>query len=292
MVAELALTSPQPIMARDDLKTLMEQALRYVKSGLLPNAIKTPEQALIIMSQGRELGIPPTVALRQITVVNGKPTCSAELMLGLVHRTYGQAAMRVFRTDNESCTVQYRQAGWDGVSEYTFTMDDAKRAGLLKNPVWTQYPAAMLRARAISATIRFAFPECINGLYTTEELGGDVVVTDEGEVMPTAAFEVVDVPSGQIVANDQTTLRDRMAARRVVAEDGTVLKDNEQPQILDDPLTCQGCRNEIKGARFRDGTILEPGDVANRSTERFGKALCMACSKIAAARQEAGAEAQ
>lgn len=191
MTTDLALTRPDPSMDRDSLRTMMDQAVRYVDSGLLPSSIKTPQQALIIMAQGRELGIPSTVALRQIVVVQGKPTCSAELMMALVHRTYGQSAIRVFRTDNEACTVQYRQAGWDGVSEYTFSMEDAKRANLLKNPTWNQYPAAMLRARAISATVRFAFPECISGLYLPEEMGaavkivdGEVMVTDDGPPTP------------------------------------------------------------------------------------------------------------
>lgn len=184
MTTGLALTRPEPIMDHQSLELMLDQAERYVASGLLPASIKTPQQALIIMAQGRELGIPSTVALRGIVVVQGKPTCSAELMMALVHRTYGQSAMRVFRTDNEACTVQYRQQGWDGVSEYTFTMDDAKRANLLKNPTWNQYPAAMLRARAISATVRFAFPECISGVYTPEELGADVTIVD-GEAIPT-----------------------------------------------------------------------------------------------------------
>lgn len=183
MSTDLALTRPEPLMDHQSLKTMMDQAVRYVESGLLPNTIKTPQQALIVMAQGRELGIPPTVALRGIVVVQGKPTCSAELMMALVHRAYGQSAMRVYRTDNESCTIQYRQQGWDGVSEYTFSMEDAKRAGLLKNPTWNAYPAAMLRARAISATVRFAFPEVISGVYTPDEAGADFKVVD-GEVVP------------------------------------------------------------------------------------------------------------
>lgn len=185
MTTDLALTRPDPTMDHQSLKTLMDQAIRYVDSGLLPSSIKTPQQALIIMAQGRELGIPSTVALRQIVVVNGKPTCSAELMLALVRRTYGQGAMRVARTDGKSCTVQYRQAGWDGISENTFTIEEAEQAGLFKNPVWRQYPAAMLRARAISSTVRFAFPECISGLYLPEEMGASVKIVD-GEVVADA----------------------------------------------------------------------------------------------------------
>lgn len=185
MSTDLALTRPDPTMDHQSLKTMMDQAVRYVDSGLLPSSIKTPQQALIIMAQGRELGIPSTVALRSIVVVNGRPTCSAELMMALVRRTYGQGAMRVSKTDGKSCTVQYRQAGWDGISENTFTIEEAEQAGLFKNPVWRQYPAAMLRARAISSTVKFAFPECITGLYLPEEMGASVKVVD-GEVVPDA----------------------------------------------------------------------------------------------------------
>lgn len=182
MSTELALTRPDPTLSMESLRVQMEAAKRFVDSGLLPKSINTPQQALIIMAQGKELGIPATVALRSIVVVQGKPTCSAELMMALVHRSYGQAAMRVFKTDNESCTIQYRQQGWDGISEYTFSMEDAKRAGLTKNPTWGQYPAAMLRARAISAVVRFAFPECISGVYAPGELGEDVSVSEDGSI--------------------------------------------------------------------------------------------------------------
>lgn len=230
MTAELALTRPEPTMDRSDLRTLMDQAVRYVESGLLPASIKTPQQALIIMAQGRELGIPSTVALRQIVVVQGKPTCSAELMLALVHRTYGQSAMRVFKTDNESCTVQYRQQGWDGISDYTFSIEDAKRANLLKNPTWTQYPAAMLRARAISATVRFAFPECLSGLYLPEELGADVTVVD-GEVVP-VGMEVgapqSPTPIRQPSEIINPTAPEEVRARAMVQVDG---EDISQRQI-------------------------------------------------------------
>jgi hypothetical protein len=183
MTTDLALTRPDPTMDEGTLRVMMAVADRYVKSGLLPASIKTPQQALIIMGMGRELGIPATVALRGIVVVNGKPTCSAELMMALVHRTYGQSAIRVYKTDSKACTVQYRQAGWDGISEHTFTIEEAEQAGLFKNPVWKQYPAAMLRARAISAAVRFAFPECISGVYLPEEMGATVDVVD-GEVVP------------------------------------------------------------------------------------------------------------
>lgn len=196
MATDLALTKPDPTLDRDSLKTLMDAAVRYVASGLLPGEVNTPQKALVIMTAGRELGVPATYALRNIHVVKGKPVCSAELLLALVRRSYGPGAIRVAKTSNTACTVQYREQGWDGISEYTFTIEDAKQAGVTNNPTWRNYPAAMLRARCISAVVRFAFPECIAGLYTPEEMGADVVVSDEGHVT------VVDSTAETIAPHD------------------------------------------------------------------------------------------
>lgn len=192
MVAELALTKPDPTLTEDGLRLMMAAAKRYVDSGLLPAEVNTPQKALVIMKAGRELGIPDTYALRNIHVVKGKPVCSSELLLALVRRTYGPGAIRVGKTSNTACTVQYREQGWDGISEYTFTIEDAKQAGVASSNTWRSYPAAMLRARCISAVVRFAFPEAIAGLYTPEELGAEVLVTDDGGV------QVVDVEPSNV----------------------------------------------------------------------------------------------
>lgn len=61
------------------------------------------------------------------------------------------------------------------------------------------------------------------------------------------------------------------------------------PTAVDDdlppPPTCADCDTEIKGARFRDGVVLTAEQVAQRSQERFERVLCVACSRLASARQ-------
>lgn len=214
MAADLALTRPDPSLTMDRLRAEMEAAKRYVDSGLLPSGIKTPQQALTIMSVGREVGVPATYALRNIHVIEGKPTCSAELLMALVRRSYGQAALRVREATNEACTVEYREQGWDGVSSLTFTIDDARKAQLAEKAMWKKYPRAMLRSRAVSECVRTAFPECIAGLYTPEELGAEVRVADDGSVeiapppLTTPALSVLDharerperTPHGKVTA--------------------------------------------------------------------------------------------
>jgi hypothetical protein len=179
-----------------------EMASSLVKTGFLPEAIKTPEQAVAVMLKGRELAIPPMYALSNIAIVKGKPTISAELMLALIHRSHGQRAIRVKESSDTQCVVEYRMAGWNDVQTYAFTIDQAKQAGLLSNQTWTKYPAAMLRARCISAVARMAFPGSIGGMYVPGELGDAVDVTDEGEVVSVAP--VADHATGEIVDAPQT----------------------------------------------------------------------------------------
>lgn len=178
-----------------DTWTMMkEQAGMLVKTGFLPTAIKTPEQAVAIMLKGNELRIPSMYALSNIAVIQGKPVCNAELMLALIYRDHGDEAIRFPQSDHERCTIAYRRRSWHEPQTYSFTIADAQRAGLTSNQTWHKYPAAMLRARCISAVARLAFPDSIGGMYTPEELGAAVTVNDEG------AIEVLDVtPPPQVV---------------------------------------------------------------------------------------------
>lgn len=175
MSKELAL-----IPSAQEWTQLKEIALMAVKSGLLPSSIKTPEQAVIIALKGRELGIPPMVAFAQISVINGKPCMSAELMLAQIYKNNPSASISFIKNDDQGCVLEAARKG-SKPSTWSFTMEEAKAAGLLGKDVWKKYPAAMLRARAISAMARAMFPDAINGVsYTPEELGSDVEIADDG----------------------------------------------------------------------------------------------------------------
>ena len=50
-----------------ELATMKELASLLVKSGLLPQAIKTPEQAIVIILKAKELNIPPIQAFSSST---------------------------------------------------------------------------------------------------------------------------------------------------------------------------------------------------------------------------------
>lgn len=176
------LSAPNATMPNtEQWQLLRAQAAELLKSRLLPASITTPEAVVAIIVKGRELGIPAMYALSNIVVIKGKPTCSAELMLALVKRDHGPDAIHLAESTRESCTLQYRSGTFEG--RFTWDQEDAKLAGLWgQSAPWTQYPKAMLRARAISALVRAEFPDSIGGMYTAEELGAPVQMTDDGAI--------------------------------------------------------------------------------------------------------------
>lgn len=155
----------------------------FVPSGLRGK----PDAITACVLFGHEVGIPPMQALAKIHVIDGRPSMSAELMRAMVQR----AGHDVWFEDTTTtrATLCGRRANWpdDRVSKVTWTMDDAKKAGLDGRQNWRKYPRAMLKARATGELCRDLFADVLGGIsYTVEELqDGDVV---DGEIVePVAA---------------------------------------------------------------------------------------------------------
>jgi len=170
------------LVVKDEWHVLNEQAETLLKSGFLPASIKTKEQAIAIGLKGKELGIPLMQAISSINIIQGKPCASAELMLALVYKNCPRGKFSIKVTTNEKCVIEAARPG-EATAVFEYTIEDAKRAGIVREGgPWSKYPAAMLRARNISAVARGIFPDAISGIsYTPEELGANV--DEEGKVI-------------------------------------------------------------------------------------------------------------
>ena len=140
-----------------------------------------PEAVMAAMLTGHEIGIGPMQALSAISVINGRPCMSAKLMRALVHRAGHDLWFEV--KSNTKVTICARRADWpeDRVAKVTWTMDDAKAAGLAGGQNYRKYPRAMLAARATGEICRDNFADVLGGIgYTPEELSdGDLVADDD-----------------------------------------------------------------------------------------------------------------
>ena len=160
---------------------MKERAALLVKSGFLPVAIKTPEQALTIMLTGQELGLGFMEALRSINVIQGKPCMAAQLLLGLCYRTKEVEQAFFEKKTAEECIYVLKRKG-NPAERVVWNMGHAKAMGLADRDNWKKQPQTMLEWRAISKAARLVFPDAICGLYTPEEIaeGVDLVDTPTG----------------------------------------------------------------------------------------------------------------
>jgi hypothetical protein len=83
--------------------------------------------------------------------------------------------LRVTGDDRTATAHLIRADDPDFTYEAIWTLDRARVAGLAGKNVWKNYPAAMLRARAITEVARMGASDALYGLvYTPEELGAEV----------------------------------------------------------------------------------------------------------------------
>ncbi|WP_371796012.1 recombinase RecT [Streptomyces sp. NBC_01718] len=200
---------------------------------LLPDAYrKQPASVLWAMEYGRALGLDVVTTITTIHVIKGKPTQSADLMLG---RARGAGHRVRIKSERTRCVVTIVRADDpDDVNEIEWTLDDAVTARLCElrdgrpyardqknQPTsWEKYPRAMLRSRAIAECVRAACPEVLHGaIYTAEELGA--VVDQSGN-----AVEVeVDRPAPQVIPH---TVQEPTAPSRDYLAEAVAAADTEQ----------------------------------------------------------------
>ena len=163
-----------------DLPAIFELAKHLVPSGMLPDHVKTPGQAVAIILAGRELGMPPMRSLRSLVLVKGKVVESADSQLARFKADGGKASFT--HLDDTRAVLKLTHPNGDEHGE-AFTIDDAKRAGLMSNPTWQKYPKAMLRSRVITAGLKSIGWDGAVGNYDPDEAreinGGKPVATVE-----------------------------------------------------------------------------------------------------------------
>lgn len=170
------------VLAGEAYAAIKEQAESVVKSGFLPTAVKTAEQALAIAMKGHEVGFGFMQSFSHINIIGGKPCISAEGMNFLIRKNFPRSKIVLVQRDDGLCKIKVKRSPDDDFAEFAFSMDDAKRASLLANPSWQKYPRAMLFARCFSEMARVVFPDALGGIsYTPEEMGA--TVNEDGEVI-------------------------------------------------------------------------------------------------------------
>lgn len=206
-----------------------------VKAGFAPKG-STVESAVVAMIHGSKLGLDPLSAVQGIAVVNGRPTLWGDQLAAAVKGSsvYGGEKVEYFNTkDSENYGVKFttwRKGHEDELTVETFSVADAKRAGLWGKPgPWTQYPKRMLFHRARAFAYRDCFPDALAGMRFREE----EMDNDDTPAAPDATPKPIrpGVPADQ--AGDTSRKRaSKLRAALDISPDATV----EDAEILEPPV--------------------------------------------------------
>lgn len=195
-------------LTANGFESMMQQATALVQSGFLPKTVDTPQKAFAIITLGQELGLGAWAALNGIDVIQGKPTISPQLMLGLIYRS-GQLENLTIDdpktiSENNACGVTMQRKGQEPHTEI-FTIAMAQAMELAGRANWRKQPATMLKWRAVSACARIVFPDVLVGLYGHEEINPDLIVDVSGEVVngPPVALpaQTPDATTEKVIGN-------------------------------------------------------------------------------------------
>jgi hypothetical protein len=129
---------------------------------------------MVAILAGRELGWDMMRAIRSFSVIKGRATLNADAMGGLVMSHPDCEYLTFTHADDKSATCEIKRKGAPQPLSVTFSLEDAKKAGLYpgrgRSP-WTTYTRDMLRKSAMVRACRWAFPDAVGGFYDPDEIG-------------------------------------------------------------------------------------------------------------------------
>ena len=170
----MQLTTTNKGFAPTTLSEAMTFSDMLANSSMVPRAYQgKPQDILVCVQWGMEMGLAPMQALQNIAVINGKPSVYGDAAMALVQASPVCEDVEEFfegeGTPNPVAVCVAKRKGRKPVTA-RFSVEDAKRAGLwAKQGPWSAYPKRMMQMRARGFALRDAFPDVLKGMITVEE---------------------------------------------------------------------------------------------------------------------------
>lgn len=163
---------------------VMELSELMAKSEMVPKIYQNkPGNVVVAILAGHPLGLNPFAACQSFAVINGTPSLFGDALLGIVKGSGLLPSIKESISDDGQVATCYIQRRGEDVVCRTFTMEEAKKAGLLtKQGPWQAYPKRMLQMRARAFALRDVFPDILRGIGIAEEQE-DVAVANAATIV-------------------------------------------------------------------------------------------------------------
>lgn len=184
----IAIANKELGLAFSDHIQLISFIKQMIQAKALPKHLTTVSEVISAWNYAAQLKLPPQPSLRNIAIIQGTPSLFGDLPLALVQRHPDYMYYEEFTFDkdyNKICfenknldaeifggTVFLQRKGMEKPQSFSFTMNDAQRAGLLgRNGPWKTYPQVMITRRARILAIRALFADALSGASIAEDFG-------------------------------------------------------------------------------------------------------------------------
>lgn len=170
---------------------------------------------MMVLIQGRQLGIPVMTSLQHVIPVNGLMSIKGDAAKAMVFNSgkvkkdsWKEEVTGSIESGDMVVTMTATRVDTGETLSRSFSVEQAKRAGLwvteemtrkqdgykaLKS-AWWKYPQRMITYRALGFLARDLFPDVLHGVYTTEEAVD--IPQDETIVIETTAGAAVKIDGG------------------------------------------------------------------------------------------------
>lgn len=183
----------------DELREFAEAAVKSKFYGFT-----SADQMLPLMMVAQAQGRSFVSVVEEYSVIQNRPALKAEAMLSRFQRAGGH--IKWTELSDTRCAAIFSHPQCDPV-EIDWDLDRAKQAQLT-NPMWKKYPRNMLKARVISDGVRTAFPACLGGMHTPEEVG-DFEPASVSPSTPTRQLAAPEEPGQVETPREPTSFHDQ-----------------------------------------------------------------------------------
>lgn len=200
---------PNAIFSPNGLKQALMVCEHFLASKSLPKSYSNSFQVLMAVQAGRELGMKPVESINGMMIINGQIKLWGTALTGRITKE----GYKIKWGDCSKIKASVSVIGPDDkeTSPETYTIEEAKEAGLLGKSNWSGHPKTMLRWRALGNAVKFNFPHLLQGMSLVED--DDEVNSVQGEV--------------EVVAQDNATklLNEKKEEKveKITADDGVQL---------------------------------------------------------------------
>lgn len=260
--------------------TTLSEAISFsemlASSSMIPKQFQgKPEDVLVCIQWGFEIGLAPLQALQNISVINGRPSIWGDAALSLVQASNLGEIEEFFENEDTPQMVAVCIATRKGRKPVTarFGIEDARRAQLLsKQGPWQTYTKRMVQMRARGWALRDQFADVLRGLYTREEAMDIVEIEQPAPVAkPVRTANPLDmIAPSKIVIPEQTI--DPMVIEEAFRQDAKVVEPEfveSQPEIVATQFPLFVPNKEAPHAYFESLEAWQDGyeDIAEKTAQ-------------------------